>query len=360
MQVRPEQLADHLARGLANVYTVHGDEPLRAQEAADAIRAATRAAGATERKVFVASGAWFDWSGVIGASQAMGLFADQQLVEIRIPSGKPGKDGGEALQRLAAEAGPDSRLLVHLPKLDWQQQKGAWFSALDAAGVVIPADPIERNALPAWLAKRLALQGQRVESGAAGETTLAFMADRVEGNLLAAHQEIQKLALLYPAGEIGFEQIESAVLNVARYDVFRLGEAVLAGQAARALRMLDGLRAEGEAAVLVHWTLAEDIRGLKRVKDALAAGKPLPLALREARVWGAKERVFERAVTLMSESTLAHLLDAAHVCDGLMKGLKHPDWPLDPWEALKRLVLLLAEQTARVGTKPIARMALTA
>ena len=162
------------------------------------------------------------------------------------------------------------------------------------------------------------------------------------------------------AGEIGFEQIESAVLNVARYDVFRLGEAVLAGQAARALRMLDGLRSEGEAAVLVHWTLAEDIRGLKRVKDALGAGKPLPLALREARVWGAKERVFERAVTLMSESTLAHLLDAAHVCDGLMKGLKHPDWPLDPWEALKRLVLLLAEQTARVGTKPIARMALTA
>ena len=112
--------------------------------------------------------------------------------------------------------------------------------------------------------------------------------------------------------------------------------------------------------MLVHWTLAEDIRGLKRVKDALAAGKPLPLALREARVWGAKERVFERAVTLISESTLAHLLDAAHVCDGLMKGLKHPDWPLDPWEALKRLVLLLAEQTARVGTKPIARMALTA
>ena len=135
---------------------------------------------------------------------------------------------------------------------------------------------------------------------------------------------------------------------------------MLAGQAARALRMLDGLRSEGEAAVLVHWTLAEDIRGLKRVKDALGAGKPLPLALREARVWGAKERVFERAVTLLSESTLAQLLDAAQVCDGLVKGLKHPDWPLDPWEALKRLVLMLAEQTARVGTKPIARMALTA
>ena len=129
---------------------------------------------------------------------------------------------------------------------------------------------------PAWIAQRLAAQGQHVAAGAEGQRALAFFADRVEGNLLAAHQEIQKLALLYPAGEIGFEQIESAVLNVARYDVFRLGEAVLAGQAARALRMLDGLRSEGEAAVLVHWTLAEDIRGLKRVKDALASGKPLP------------------------------------------------------------------------------------
>ncbi|MEO8312927.1 MAG: DNA polymerase III subunit delta, partial [Caldimonas sp.] len=315
-------------------------------------------------QVHTVAGAHFDWSSLLGASQALSLFADRQLVEIRIPSGKPGKDGSEAMQRYCeiatAGGGRDVITLVQLPRLDRSQQTSAWFGALDRAGITIRVDPVERKALPSWIAQRLAAQGQHVAAGAEGQRALAFFADRVEGNLLAAHQEIQKLALLYPAGEIGFEQIESAVLNVARYDVFRLGEAVLAGQAARALRMLDGLRNEGEAAVLVHWTLAEDIRGLKRVKDALGAGKPLPLALREARVWGAKERVFERAVTLMSEATLAHLLDAAHVCDGLMKGLKHPDWPLDPWEALKRLVLLLAEQTARVGSKPIARMALTA
>src|SRR6478735_2261345 len=355
MQIYADRLADHLQRYLRAVYTVWGDEPLLAQEAADAIRVAARAAGCSERQVHTVAGAHFDWSSLLGASQALSLFADRQLVEIRIPSGKPGKDGSDALQRyceIAIEGGGrDVITLVQLPRLDRSQQSSAWFAALDRAGITVRVDPVERKALPAWIAQRLAAQGQRA---------LAFFADRVEGNLLAAHQEIQKLALLYPAGEIGFEQIESAVLNVARYDVFRLGEAVLAGQAARALRMLDGLRSEGEAAVLVHWTLAEDIRGLKRVKDALGAGKPLPLALREARVWGAKERVFERAVTLMSESTLDHLLDAAHVCDGLMKGLKHPDWPLDPWEALKRLVLLLAEQTARVGTKPIARMALTA
>jgi len=364
MQIYGDRLAEHLQRELRAVYTVWGDEPLLAQEAADAVRTVARAAGCSERQVHTVAGAHFDWSSLLGASQALSLFADRQLVEIRIPSGKPGKDGSEALQRyceIAIEGGGrDVVTLVQLPRLDKSQQSSAWFAALDRAGITIRVDPVERKALPAWIAQRLAAQGQHVAAGAEGQRALAFFADRVEGNLLAAHQEIQKLALLYPAGEIGFEQIEGAVLNVARYDVFRLGEAVLAGHAARALRMLDGLRSEGEAAVLVHWTLAEDIRGLKRVKDALAAGKPLPLALREVRVWGAKERLFERAVTLMSESTLAHLLDAAHVCDGLMKGLKHPDWPLDPWEALKRLVLLLAEQTARGATKPFARLALTA
>ena len=185
--------------------------------------------------------------------------------------------------------------------------------------------------------------GQRRAGARGRQRTLAFFADRIEGNLLAAHQEIQKLGLLYPAGELSFEQIEAAVLNVARYDVFKLGEAVLAGQVARALRMLDGLQAEGEAAVLVHWTLTEDIRGLKRVKDAVAAGKPLPMALREARVWGAKERLFERVVPLLSDDTVAHLVEAAQVCDGLVKGLKHPDWPHDPWDGLKRLVLMVCE-----------------
>jgi len=364
VQISADRLAGQLERELRAVYTVWGDEPLLAQEAADAIRAAARAAGCSERQVHTVAGAHFDWSALLGASQALSLFADRQLIEIRIPSGKPGKDGSEALQRyceLAAEsAGRDVITLVQLPRLDRSQQSSAWFGALDRAGLAVRVDPVERQALPRWIAERLAAQGQHVAAGADGQRALAFFADRVEGNLLAAHQEIQKLALLYPPGEIAFEQIESAVLNVARYDVFRLGEAVLAGQAARALRMLEGLRSAGEAAVLVQWTLAEDIRGLKRVKDALAAGKPLPLALREARVWGAKERVFERAVTLISESAIAHLLDAAHVCDGLVKGLKHPDWPLDPWEGLKRLVLMLVEQTARVGAKPIARVALTA
>jgi DNA polymerase-3 subunit delta len=200
--------------------------------------------------------------------------------------------------------------------------------------------------LPQWIAQRLAAQGQRVEGGEAGARTLAFFADRVEGNLLAAHHEVVKLGLLYPAGELGFDQVEAAVLNVARYDVFKLSEAVLAGQVARALRMLEGLEAEGEAAVLVHWTLAEDIRALRRVKDAVDAGQPPPLALREARVWGAKERLFERALPRLTANALAALVEAAQICDGIVKGLKQPDWPLDPWAALRRLVLLTADAVA--------------
>jgi DNA polymerase III subunit delta len=161
----------------------------------------------------------------------------------------------------------------------------------------------------------------------------------VEGNLLAAHQEIQKLALLHPPGELGFEQVESAVLNVARYDVFKLSEAVLAGQAARVQRMLDGLQAEGEAEVLVHYTLAEDIRALKRVKDAMAAGRPLPLALREQRVWGVKEKLFERVLPRLSTTALENLLHGAHVVDGIVKGLKAPGWPADGWQALHKLAM---------------------
>ena len=347
MQLRADQLSNHLKqaseRGLRPVYVVWGDEPLLAQEACDAIRSAARAAGHSERQVHTVAGAHFNWSGLLGAAQSMSLFGDRQLVEIRIPSGKPGKDGSDALQRYCAHLSPDVLTLVQLPRLDRQQQQGAWFSALDAAGLTIRVDPIERPALPAWIAQRLALQGQKVQGGEDGQRALAYFADRIEGNLLAAHQEIQKLALLHPAGELSAEDIEAAVLDVARYDIAKFGEAVLAGQVSRALRMLDGLQAEGEAAVLVQWTLAEDIRALKRTRDAVDAGKPLPMALREARVWGAKERLFERAVPQLDAPALAELLAAAQVCDGIVKGLRHPQWPLDPWQALKRLALMLMQ-----------------
>ena len=347
MQIRAEGLAQHFAKGLRPIYTVYGDEPLLAQEAGDLIRAAARAQGYGERKVFTVAGNHFDWAQVQGAAQALSLFSERQLIEIRIPSGKPGKDGSEALQRYCARLPEDVVTLVTLPRLDKTQLNSAWFMALDGAGASVKVDPVERRALPQWLAQRLAAQGQCVADDEIGQRTLAFFADRVEGNLLAAHQELQKLALLHPAGELSFEQIEAAVLNVARYDVFKLSEAVLGGNVARLLRMLEGLQAEGEAAVLVHWSLAEDIRALKRVRDAVDAGKPLPMALREARVWGPKERLFERIVPGLRSADITRLIEAAQICDGLVKGLRHPAWPVDPWAGLQRLALLLVEATSR-------------
>ncbi|MCW5651351.1 MAG: DNA polymerase III subunit delta [Ramlibacter sp.] len=348
MQLAAAQLSAHLQRGLKPLYTLHGDEPLLIQEAADAIRAKAREQGYTERTVHTVAGAHFDWSEVLAASGSLSLFADRQIVEIRIPSGKPGKEGSPALQQLAeASQGNDGTLtLVVLPRLDKMTRGGAWFGALDSFGVTVQIDTVQRSALPQWIAQRLSLQGQRVAGGDEGQRTLQFFADRVEGNLLAAHQEIQKLALLYPQGELGWTQVESAVLNVARYDVFKLSEAVLGGQTARVQRMLDGLQAEGEAEVLVHYTLAEDIRALKRVKDSLAEGRPLPVALREQRIWGVRERLFERVLPRLAPVAIDNLLHSAHVVDGIVKGLKTPDWPTEGWQALQRLALQLCRECA--------------
>ena len=348
MQIAAPQLANHLQRGLKSLYVLHGDEPLLQQEALDAIRTHARAVGYTERTSHTVAGAHFDWSEVLAAGGSLSLFADKQIVEIRIPSGKPGKDGSAALQQLAEQTrgNEDTLTVVLLPRLDKLTKATAWFMALENAGVTLQVEPVDRQALPTWIAQRLASQGQKVQAGEEGQRTLQFFADRVEGNLLAAHQEIQKLGLLFPpdasnAGVLTWEQVESAVLNVARYDVFKLSEAVLAGQSVRVQSMLEGLQAEGEAEVLVHYTLAEDIRALKRVKDAMGQGRPLPMALREQRIWGVRERLFERVLPRLSADALNQLLQSAHQVDGIVKGLKLPQWPHSGWQALHHLALQL-------------------
>ena len=343
MQLALPQLQAHLQKGLRSLYTLHGDEALLVQEAADAIRAAARQQGYTERSVHVVSGAHFDWSEVLAAGGSMSLFAERQILEIRVPTGKPGKEGSTMIQQLAQSAeGNDSTLtLFILPRLDGPTKKGAWFGALEQFGVSLQIDSLDRAQLPQWIAQRLKLQNQSVAAGQDGQNCLQFFADRVEGNLLAAHQEIQKLALLYPEGELSFEQIERAVLNVARYDAFKLSAAVLSGQPVRVQRMLDGLKAEGESEVFVHYALAEEIRALKRVKDAVAAGKALPMVLREQRIWGPRERLFERILPGLSASAIDKLLVSAHHVDGIVKGIRRADWPSDSWQALHRLAMRL-------------------
>lgn len=340
MLLRTDQLSAHLAAGLRPLYVLHGDEPLLVQEAADAIRARAREAGCEEREVFTIAGAHADWSAVLGSAQSMSLFASAKLVEIRIPSGKPGKDGSEALQRYVERLPEGVVTLVLLPRLDGTALKSGWMAALDGAGVQLRIDPVPRPALPAWIAARLARQGQHVQDGAEGERALAFFADRVEGNLLAAHQEIQKLALLHPPGTLSAEAIESAVLDVARYDIRQWCAAVLDGQVARAWRMLEGLRAEGETAVGAHWQLSNDLRDLAKVRAALDAGRPMPMALSEARLFGPRQALIERAAPRFSAAAVARLLVAAADADGVAKGLARPTWPDEAWEAVRRLMLM--------------------
>ncbi|CCD37032.1 DNA polymerase III delta subunit [Candidatus Paraburkholderia kirkii UZHbot1] len=352
MQLKLDALEAHLAKGLKGLYVVYGDEHLLAQEACDQIRAAARASGFTDRTVFSVERG-FDWSALIGATQSMSLFGDRQLIELRIPTGKPGKEGADALKTLADADNPDIVMLVTLPRLDGATQKSGWFTALLGAGVALRIDPIERPQLPMWVGQRLAQQGQRVAPGEEGRRALMFIAERVEGNLLAAHQEIQKLGLLYPEGVLTFEQIHDAVLNVARYDVFKLNEAMLTGDVGRLARMLDGLKGEGEAAVLVLWALVEEVRTLLRIKRGVSAGKPLATLLRENRVWGPRERLIGPALSRVSDEALERALSLTARLDRQVKGLsgstgkRGSEPPPDPWAGMFELAMAVAH-----GGKP--------
>ena len=274
---------------------------------------------------------------MLAANQSQSLFGDKKLIDLRIPTGKPGKDGGQALQDYVSHLSPDNLTLITLPKLDWATQKAAWVTSLQQAAVYIDIPLVERNQLPNWINQRLGLQQQ-----SADRQSLDFIADRVEGNLLAAHQEIQKLALLHPAGKLSFEQIHDAVLNVARYDVFKLNEAMLSGDVARLSRMLNGLKGEGEALPLVLWAMAEEIRTLLKLKSGMAQGRPLSALLKEYRIWGPREKLMDPALRRVSLQTLQTALQEASQVDKMVKGLRAKAFAGDAWDALLQLGLRVA------------------
>ena len=332
-QVRADQLDTHLARALAPLYVVHGDEPLLAMEAADAIRAKARADGYAEREVHLVERN-YDWGRLAASAAALSLFASRRLIELRIPSGKPGTDGAAAITAYCAALQPDIVTLVTLPRLDRAGQNSAWFGALSGAGVVVNVFPVERRALPLWIGARLARQKQR-----AAEDALAFIADCVEGNLLAAHQEIQKLGLLYPPGDLAFEQVRNAVLDVARFEVSQLSEAMLSGDRARLARVLDGLAGEGEAPPRVLWVMSDDVRAVTRVQRGLAEGRNAADLFREYRVWGeARQRLVAAAARRMAREALDAALAQAAAVDRTIKGLVKGD----PWDELLQLGLRFA------------------
>ena len=334
MTITSEELPRHLASGLKPLYVVFGDALLLAIEAADSILAAARAAGYSERETFIAE-QHFKWGELRNSAQSLSLFAERKIIDVRIPSGKPGVEGGQALQDYCANLSPDVLTMISLPKLDWSTQKSQWFSALQQHGVMITADDIPRNALPRWIAGRLERQEQAVDNA-----TLEFLADRCEGNMLAAFQEIQKLALLFPAGTLSFDQVKDAVMDVARYDIFKLSEAMLNGNAARYARILDGLRAEGTATVLVLWALSEDIRTLGKVLQAVQRGGNPGNALRDLRVRKDRQGPIENAVQRLKFPHIERAILQAARLDKTIKGLRQGD----VWDELLQLGLRFARK----------------
>ncbi len=327
MKLSEGDLPHHLAQGLAPLYVIHGEALLLAIEAADAIRAAARSAGYIERELLIAEPG-FKWAELRNSAHCLSLFSTRKLVDLRIPSGKPGVEGAQTLQDYCQKLNADTITLVSLPRLDKAALGSKWFAALSAQGVVIATEEIALNALPTWIASRLKRQNQSADAD-----TLMFLAERVEGNLLAAYQEIQKLALLFPAGPISFEQMQGSVMDVARYDVFKLSEAMLAGDVARYAHILDGLRAEGTATVLILWALTEDIRTLNKVLRAMQHSGNLNSALRDARVWGTRQKFMERAVRRFSPVAAERALRQVAHLDKVVKGLRRGN----VWDELLQL-----------------------
>jgi DNA polymerase-3 subunit delta len=337
MGLAQAQLESHLKQGLQALYVLAGDEPLAQRECLDAIRAAARMQGYDERTSLTVERN-FNWQQLQNYGQSISLFASLRLLELSIPSGKPGVDGGKALQALAAKTLPDTTVIIILPTLERDAKNSAWFNALETQAQTIILNEVDAANLPKWIANRLAQQGQH-----ASTQTLEFLAHQVEGNLLAANQEVQKLGLLYPQGELSDETVREAVLNVSRYDAFQLGEAVLQGDAERTVRILQGLQDEGENAVAVMNPLMWVLRPLVRIKQAEMRGENINNAMTNARIYGDRQALVKRALSRLSlrqlEAALQKLADIDRTAKGVMLG--------DAWLEISRLCFGLARVRGR-------------
>lgn len=332
MKLRYEQLASHLQQGLQPIYLISGDEPLQVMEAADAIRARARELGFGEREVLHAE-AGFDWNALTAASGSLSLFAEQRLLELRLPSGKPGKEGGAALSDYAADPPPDTVLLIICGKIDAASQKSKWYKALETTGVTLQVWPVEPGVLPGWVLNRMRSRGMQPTPEAA-----QILAERVEGNLLAAAQEVEKLRLLFGEGPIDVLQVEEGVADSARYDIFELVDTALLGDAPRTTRVIEGLHAEGVEPILVLWALMREIRTLAQMAEELAQGRSIEAVLGQFRVWEKRKGPVRAGLKRHTLKRWLQLLRRAGRIDRMIKGIE----PGNPWDELLQLALLMA------------------
>ncbi|MEJ2394167.1 MAG: DNA polymerase III subunit delta [Candidatus Thiodiazotropha sp.] len=339
--MRNDQLATHLQRELASIYLISGDEPLQMQEAADEVRAAARSQGFTEREV-IDQLAGFDWSALNAAAENLSLFGDRRLLELRLNSPKVGTEGAKALTAYAERPPEDTLLLITLPKLERAQSNSKWLKCLEQSGVVVQIWPVEGNRLPPWIEQRLRRAGLVPEPG-----VVEMLADRVEGNLLAASQEIEKLLLLHGPGVISQERLLESVADSARFDVFGLVDTLLAGEAAKGLRMLQGLRAEGIAAPVVLWAISREIRALAQMAHEVEQGRHADQVMGTHRVWDKRKPLVRRGLQ-RRPALWRQLLSICARADRAIKGLES----VDPWLLFEELVLGMAGKRPLLNERP--------
>ena len=332
MKISANQLESHLKNSLLPCYLVTGDEPLLVQEALDVIRGEARAQGFGSRELFIAS-TGFDWADLKSAAGNLSLFAEKRIVELRLPTGKPGVKGGATIVEMAVQAGDDLLFVVSAPKLDRSSAASKWAKALEGAGGHTQIWPLSLRELPAWIDARMKNAGLQPERDA-----VQLIADRVEGNLLAAQQEIEKLRLLHGEGPITAPDVDTAVADSSRFDVYKLVDAAVAGDAARAVRILAGIRTEGIDAVIVLWALTRELRTLAKLADSIQAGTDLSSGLRKAGVWQNRQGLVRACIGRHQAADFYGLIKLARRADAAAKGQLRAD----PWQLATQIVLGLA------------------
>jgi DNA polymerase-3 subunit delta len=332
MRLKPEQLAAALQKDLAPVYFISGDEPLQMGEIADAIRAAARKSGYDSREVLVADSG-FSWNELMETAGSLSIFTDKKIIDLRLPTGTPGTEGSKALIDYCERLPEDTLLLITAAKMASASLKSRWFQALDKAGCVIQVWPLEGQDLIRWLQQRMQRRGLQAEAEG-----IRVLASRIEGNLLAAAQEIEKLYVLYGPIQLSNQQIFDVVADSSRFDVFKLMDSVLAAKVGRIFKILSGLQAEGVAAPVVLWALAREARVLIKIKQALAQGQNKALAFKNNHIWDKRQQLVSDALNRLGDSDLNSILTLSAKADRQIKGRQ----PGDPWETLLAVCLMFA------------------
>ncbi len=331
-KIRADQLAGAVQRQLAPIYLITGDEPLLVQECCDLIRQHARSLGFTEREIFHADNA-FDWQQLLTSSSNLSLFAEQKIIELRIDNGKPGDKGSKALQEYCRAPATDTLLMISAPKIDGSAQRSKWYKAIEQQGSVVQVWPINGPQLPRWIEQRI--QGAGLN---AAPDAIDMLASRVEGNLLAAAQEIEKLKLLAIDNRVTVETIASAVADSARYDVFTFVDKALHGDARSAVKTLRGLKAEGTDATVVLWALVREIRMLSQIAQQVQQGVSFDRAAASQRVWDKRKGLVSNALRRLKLPQLNLLLRKANAIDKAIKGMRNAN----AWDELMDLTLNLS------------------